>query len=60
MTELLGDIFTMEEASSFKPLSEAVDEEVQHYRAVQSLSMETNPLVLEGKPQPVPPFSQVG
>lgn len=44
MAELFGNLFPMEQASS-KPLSQVVDEELQHYRAVQSLSVETNPLV---------------
>ncbi len=48
MAELFGDIFPIEQASSSsssKSLSEVVDEEVQHYRAVQSLSVDSNPLV---------------
>ncbi len=47
MAELFGDIFPNEQASSSssKSLSEVVDEEVQHYRAVQSLSVDSNPLV---------------
>ncbi len=47
MAELFGDNFPIEHASSSssKSLSEVVDEEVQHYRAVQSLSVDSNPLV---------------
>ncbi len=44
MTELFGELFPVDQASSSKPLSQVVDEEVQHYRAVQSLSVEANPL----------------
>lgn len=46
MAELFGDFFSMEQAaSSSKPLPAVVDEEVRHYRAVQSLSLESNPLM---------------
>lgn len=43
--ELFGVLFPMAQASSSKPLSQVVDEMVQHYRAVQSLSVDANPLV---------------
>lgn len=42
MTELFGELFPVDQVS--KPLSQTMDEEVQRYRAVQSLSVEANPL----------------
>ena len=43
--ELFGDLFPTEHGTSSQPFSQVVEEEVQHYRSVQSLSVESNPLV---------------
>ena len=45
MAELFGDLFPTEHGTSSQPFSQVVEEEVQHYRSVQSLSVESNPLV---------------